>query len=287
MDARAHCDGCKIKGGGLALRELKIKNMDNKLIFGDSYKEIDKIKENSIDLIVQDPPYGSTNFDWDRELDYKSFFPKWWRILKENGVIIITSQQPYATDVINASRKYFRYEIIWEKTIKMGFVNANKMPLRSHENILVFYKKLPNYNPQKYKVSEKHRLRKQRADRYDGYSKTNKKCKIQYYENTGDRYPSSVILCQNHNGNFFGKKNNSTFHGTQKPVDLFRWLIRTYSNEGDVVFDGFSGSGTTGIACLIENRNYILIESDKKIYTKSLARLQKKHLEIQNSPMLF
>lgn len=247
----------------------------------DCLKTLKRIQTGSVDLILQDPPYGALDLNWDNPVDYNIMFSEWFRVLKENGVILIFSQQPYATDVICACRKSFRYEIIWEKTQKLGFVNANKMPLKGHENILVFYKKLPVYNPQKVKVQREDigRVRKQDKGRYKGYSEMGE-CT---YVEDGFRHPSTVIKFSNWNGALFGNNNNATIHPTQKPIDLFRWLIKSYSNENDLVFDGYSGSGTTAAACLKEKRRFIGSELSKEYFDLSVKRLE----EIKAKPELF
>lgn len=244
------------------------------------YDLMKRIPDGSIDFIVTDPPYGSTNLEWDKEQDYENLFAEWFRIAKENAAIIVFSQQPYATDIINACRKYFRYETIWEKTMKMGFPNANKMPLKAHENMLVFYKKLPTYNPQKYIVGKDKmswgRQRKQGENRYDGYTSSMGKS---IYTDDGTRMSKSVIQISNWNGALFGKTDKAVVHPTQKPVDLFRYLILTYSNEGETVFDGFAGSGTAAVACLEESRNFIGSELNEEYYKGAINRIENERLQ--------
>jgi site-specific DNA-methyltransferase (adenine-specific) len=145
----------------------------NKIHLGDCLEIMPLIDDKSIDMIFCDLPYGTTNFDWDVVIPFEPLFKQYLRIIKDNGIILLTAQQPFATDVINACRKYFRYDLVWEKTQKMGFPNANKMPLKAHELILVFYKKLPYYNPIKSQASKDNmswgRTRKQGENRYNGY----------------------------------------------------------------------------------------------------------------------
>jgi site-specific DNA-methyltransferase (adenine-specific) len=235
------------------------------------------IADKSIDLIVTDPPYGSLNISWDKEQDYNLIFPEWFRICKDNAAILVFSHQPFATDVINASRKFFRYEIIWQKTQKTNFANAKKMPLRGHENILVFYKKLPTYNPQKYYSATGVRNRVKKGGKngleYEGYSGG---FKDNYtYENIdGMMYPDSVVKFSNWNGALFGNTDHATVHPTQKPVDLIRYLIKTFSNPGETVFDGFAGSGTGVIACIQEAREYVAFELDKEYYDNAVKRIE-------------
>ncbi len=232
---------------------------------------MEKIPDSSIDMILADLPYGITDCRWDNLIDLKKYFLQANRIIKKNGAIVLTAQQPFATDLINANRDNFRYEIIWEKTQKMGFVNAKKMPLRGHENVLVFYKKLPTYNPQKVQIetNQKGRRRKQREGRYEGYSHM----RTGVYVEDGTRFPHSVLKISNWNGALFGNTENATIHPTQKPLELFQWLIRTYTNEGDLVVDTCMGSGTTAISCMIENRRYIGFEKDTSIYNDCMKRI--------------
>lgn len=242
----------------------------------DIYLKMAKIKDGSIDLILTDPPYGCLNLKWDVAPNFARLFKEFFRIGKSNVAILIFSKQPYATDVINSCRKFFRYEIIWEKTQKTNFANAKKMPLCGHENILIFYKKLPTYNPQKHISKEGVRKRfaknKKNGLEYEGYSGG---FKVDYkYENKeGLMLPDSVITFSNWNGAAFGKKTHACINPTQKPVPLLRYLINTYSNEGETVFDGYSGSGSCAVACLTEKRNFIGCELDPKQYPLSIERI--------------
>lgn len=238
----------------------------------DNAEIIAQLPDKSVDMILEDMPYNTTNCDFEYAVDLKKYWAERLRIIKDNGVIVLTAQQPFASDLIHSCRKLFRYEIIWQKTNKLGFFNANKMPMRGHENILIFYKKLPTYNPQKYKVdvNDLGRVRKQRSDRYDGYSTDRGG---QFIE-TGLRFPHSVITFSNHNGGGFGGKGKEkTVHPTQKPVELFRWLIRTYTNSGDIVFDGYGGSGTTALAATLENRKFCVCEWNEAYFDKANERL--------------
>jgi site-specific DNA-methyltransferase (adenine-specific) len=246
----------------------------NKFINDDWANHIGNIPDGYYDMILEDMPYNNTNLEFDYAVDLKKYWESRLRIIKENGVIVLTAQQPFATDLISSCRKYFRYELIWRKAQKLGFLNANKMPLRGHENILIFYKKLPTYNPQKYYTGKKgERIRMLGETRYEGYSHVNKINKT-YKE--GEAYPDSVLEISNWNKSLFGKTNPDHFHPTQKPVELFQWLIRTYTNEGDIILDGYAGSGTTAIACKKENRRYTCFEWDKEkgYYEKAIKRLE-------------
>ena len=238
---------------------------------GDCLVEMGKIEDKSVDFIFCDLPYGTTACKWDIKIPFEPLWKNYERIIKDNGAIVFTAQQPFTTDLILSNRKIFRYEIIWEKTQKLGFFNANKMPLRGHENILVFYKKLPTYNPQKTKSNPKDigRTRKVRADRYDGYSTD----RGGQYTEDGTRFPTSVLKISNWNGALFGKTENATKHPTQKPLELMEWLIKTFTNEGDTILDNCMGSGTTGVACKKLNRHFIGIEKDETFFKLAVSRV--------------
>ena len=233
------------------------------------------IPDQSIDMILCDLPYGTTKCGWDAVIPFDKLWHEYERIIKNNGAIVLTGQQPFTTDLISSNRKLFRYELIWEKTQKLGFLDANRKPLRAHENILIFYKKQPVYNPQKT-VSETRAkpARKRDSNRYQGYGEVDGGL----YTDDRSRYPHSVLKISNWNGAGFVKNSDRTKHPTQKPVPLFEWLIKTYTNEGDIVLDNCSGSGTTAIACIRNNRNYICIEKNERYYVDSLTRVKSENI---------
>jgi site-specific DNA-methyltransferase (adenine-specific) len=251
-----------------------IVNMDlNRIYLGDCLELMNDIPDGSIDMILCDLPYGTTQNKWDIIIPFPELWEQYSRVIKENGAIILTGQQPFTTDLINSNRRIFRYEIIWEKTLPLGFLNAKKMPLRAHENILVFYKKLPTYNPIKVtiKTDQLNRI-KVSGTEYEGYSPYQKKG--WEWTETGERMPKSVIKISNWHGALFGNNSNATKHPTQKPVPLFEYLIKTYTNEGETVLDNCSGSGTTAIACIRNKRNYICIEKNEIYFGNSLKRIE-------------
>lgn len=231
-----------------------------KLFQGDCLELMKDIPDGSVDCVITDPPYGTTDCDWDKIPDLKLFFEHGFRVLKENGPLISFSQLPFAVDLINACREYFRYEIIWQKTRATGFLHANKRPLRAHENILVFYRKIPVYNPLKTKGSPyKPRRHGINSDLY-----RNKK-PYTTNNNTGDRHPHDVLLFKN--------SNHNSMHPTQKPVELIEWLVKTYTNPGDTVLDCFMGSGTTGVACVRNGRKFIGMELQEKYFEIAKNRI--------------
>lgn len=235
----------------------------NKIYCGDCFEMIKDVPDSSIDLILEDMPYNTTACEWDVKIDLELYWKTRLRILKPTGVVVLTASQPFTTDVINSNRKMFKYEWIWDKKMAGNIASANKVPLKVHENVLVFYNKV-NYNPQ---------FHNDYTEMYGQLSQiksesANLQCDVKTL--SGQRgYPRSIISKM--------RPNNLTdggMHPTQKPVGLFEYLIRTYTNEGDLVFDGFSGSGTTAIACLKSKRNFIVIEKEQKYFDLAERRIK-------------
>lgn len=236
--------------------------MSIKLLNEDCYETLMQLEDCSIDLLLQDPPYGVTKNQWDKAPDLAKMWQQWLRVIKPNGAIIFMAQQPFATDLINSQRKLFRYDLIWNKKGKAGgFLNANDMPMRTHEHILVFYRSLPTYNPQKTKgkpnnsKGSHHRGKKQTNNNYGKFD--------QSFESppTNDKFPLSVLEFN---------RVHPPIHPTQKPIHLMRWLIRSYTNKGETVFDGYAGSGTTALACIEEDRNFIGSEINTKYFDTAM-----------------
>ena len=236
----------------------------NKIYFGDALKLMPLIPNKKIDLILCDLPYGKTKNKWDSIIDLPSLWEQYKRIIKPNGAIILFGQDKFSAQVMLSNDKMHRYNIVWEKTSPTGHLNAKKMPLRSHEDIMIFYNKLPVYNPQKTtghkrKTSSAHHKRNsKKTTNYGSHG-------LNGYDST-ERYPKSVWK-------FATDKQKSALHPTQKPVLLIEELIKTYSNEGDLVLDNCAGSGTTGVSCKNTNRNFILMENDPISYQTCLDRL--------------
>ena len=226
-------------------------SLNNQLILGDCLEKMKDISDNSIDMILTDLPYGVTARNkWDIIIDFKELWKQWNRIKKETTPIILTSIQPFTSVCIMSNIDNFKYEWIWEKQQGTGFLNAKKQPLRNHESILVFYDKQCCYNPQFTKGKP--------YSRFSGKGSTNyQKHKQVLTVNNGTRSPLTVQKFQ-----YDGKKE----HPTQKPIALFEYLIKTYTNENDSVLDCCAGSGTTAIACTNTNRNYICIEKDENYF---------------------
>jgi site-specific DNA-methyltransferase (adenine-specific) len=243
----------------------------NKIYNKDCYELLKEIDNGKVDLLLQDTPFGCTQNDWDIKPDLTKMWTEWERVTKEDGAMIFFATQPFCSELILSNQKNFRYDIIWYKALGTGFLNANKMPLRNHEMILVFYRKLPTYNPQM--VVGKMRMKgSKKGNATTNYGNYEGKTKID------DQYfPQSVIDFTN------GDRTKENDHPTQKPLDLIRYLIKTFSNENDLVFDGYMGSGTTAHACIKENRNFIGAELNKEYYDKAIKRIE---IE-QSQPSLF
>lgn len=230
------------------------------LIRGDCLDLMKNVPDNSIDMILCDLPYGTTSRNkWDIVIPIDEMWVQYKRIIKHGGAIALFSQQPFSSDLIQANRKMFRYEWIWEKPNAVGFLNANRMPLRAHENILIFYDKLPVYNPQKkqgkpYVAKSGNRTSSNYGD-FDGTWHTSNA--------TGLRFPRDVISFNKEQG----------LHPTQKPVPLCEYLIRTYTNTGDIVLDNCMGSGSTGVACVNSNRSFIGMELNLEYFDVACQRI--------------
>ena len=242
---------------------------------GDCLELMRDIPSKSLDLILCDLPYGTTKNKWDSVLDLELLWNQYNRIIKDRGAILLFAQTPFDKVLGVSNLKRLRYEIIWQKTAPTGFLNAKKMPMKAHENILVFYKKLPTYNPQMTqghprKVSSK-ASRSASAQRHSEKSLNGESNygvfanEIEGYDST-ERYPLSVQV-------FAKDQQKENYHPTQKPVALLEWLIKTYSNEGDLVLDNCMGSGSTGVACVNTNRDFIGIELTEKYFEIAKDRI--------------
>ena len=232
----------------------------NKIYNEDCLEGMKRIPDKSIDMILCDLPYGVTARNkWDFVIPFERLWEQYKRVIKENGAVVLTATQPFTTDLIQSNRKMFKYSLVWNKSQVTGFLNAKKQPLRSHEDILLFYKKQPTYNPAMVKGK---RVLKSTGWDSTNYGKfTDKPHYSEWY------YPKSIIEIP--------QKRFKSGHPTQKPVALFEYLIKTYTNEGETVLDNCIGSGTTAIACINTNRNYIGFELDKHYCDIANERIQK------------
>jgi site-specific DNA-methyltransferase (adenine-specific) len=246
----------------------------NKIYKMDCIKGMQLIKDKSIDMILCDLPYGTTHCEWDKIIPFDKLWEQYERIIKDRGAIVLTASQSFTTNLIISNFKLFRYEWIWKKNTCTGFQNAKKMPLKAHENICVFYKKLPTYNPQGLvKIDRKIKSKPTKGGRIllgDDYSRVQalNKDYIQEFKN----YPKSILEIN---------KENYNIHPTQKPVELFEYLVRTYTNENELVLDNCMGSGTTAIACINSNRNFMGFEKNDKYFKLANERI-KEHINNRN-----
>ena len=235
--------------------------MDNiNLYNGDCLEVMKSIPDKSIDMILCDLPYGTTRNKWDSIIPLEKLWIQYKRIIKDNGVIALFAQTPFDKVLGSSNLKMLRYEWIWNKKRPTGFLNSKKMPMKQHENILVFYKKLPVYNPQLTKGKPYHTYSKSASTNYNKFN-TNYETK-----NDGWRYPIDIQSFSPETG----------LHPTQKPIALLEYLIKTYTNENELVLDNCMGSGSTGIACINTNRKFIGIELDNNYFNIAKDRINKR-----------
>lgn len=227
------------------------------------------IPDKSADMILCDLPFGTTQCKWDSIIPFEPLWEQYERIIKDNGIIILFGAEPFSSLLRVSNIKLFRYDLIWEKTHPVGFLNAKKQPLRSHENIHIFYKKQPVYNPIKT-TGHKRKTAVKRKDDTEIYGKQNG---IQNYDST-ERYPRSVLR-------FSSDKQKMALHPTQKPLALIEYLMQTYSNKGALVIDNCMGSGTTGEACVRTGRDFIGIELDVKHFETAKHRIERARHDVE------
>lgn len=225
--------------------------MINKILNGDCIKIMKEIPNESVDMILCDLPYGTTHNKWDTIIPMDLLWKQYLRIIKPNGAIVLTAVQIFASQLIMSQPKIFKYDMIWKKSIASGQLNVNKQPLRTHEHILVFYKKQPVYN-QQFTKGTPYAINRKINFKGEGYNKQKDSKKI----NNGYRHPTSILE--------FSNPRIKGGHPTQKPILLFEHLIKTYTNAGETVLDNCMGAGTTAIASINTKRNFIGIEISKE-----------------------
>ena len=240
---------------------MKIKTDNYEIYQGDCLEMMKSIPDKSIDMILCDLPYGTTRNKWDTVIDLDLLWSQYERIIKDNGAIVLFAQTPFDKVLGSSNLKLLKYEWIWDKKLGTGHLNAKKLPLKRHENILVFYKKLPTYNPQMTKGEPYDKgIVQEKSSNYG------KQREVVAKNVTGERYPTSILEYTNAN-------RQNRLHPTQKPISLLINLIRTYTNENEVVLDNCMGSGSTGVACILTDRKFIGIELDDKYFEISKSRL--------------
>lgn len=227
----------------------------------DCFDVFPQIASGTVDLVCADIPYGTTQCRWDSVLDLQLMWEQLYRIAKPSAAFVLFSAQPFTSVLINSNLRDWRSEWIWEKGNATGFLNAKKQPLRAHENIEVFYRRQPTYNPQ-FTHGHERRTSKRKTVNSECYGKA---LTLTKYDSTS-RYPRDVQF-------FSSDKQTGNYHPTQKPLALVQYLIETYSNPGDTVLDFTMGSGTGGVACQQTKRNFIGIEKDAAIYRAACQRM--------------
>lgn len=246
-----------------------IQGENYKLYLGDCLEVMDRLIEEGIqvDCILCDPPYGTTKCKWDSIIPFDEMWSRLNKLIKPNGAIVLFGTQPFTSILINSNIKNFKYELIWEKEQGTDFGLAKKKPLKAHENICVFYKKQPTYNPQleKGKPYTDKRGGTEFVSKHDGKNLMFIGGHRVSYENKDTRYPKTVLKIV---------RERKPIHPTQKPIELMEWLIKTYTNEGELVLDFTMGSGSTGVACMNTNRRFIGVELDENYFNISCERLK-------------
>lgn len=231
---------------------------------GDCLELMKDIPDGSVDMILCDLPYGTTQNKWDAVIPFDPLWAEYRRVCR--GAIVLTAAQPFTSAVVMSNLRDFKYQWVWNKSKVTGVLNAKKQPLRNHEDVLVFYARQPTYNPQGVTAcSIRAGTGVSRGKSSANYGKITQ-TEDGTYEQTATGYPRSVLLIPSE-----GK----TVHPTQKPVALFEYLIRTYTNEGETVLDNCAGSGTTAVACERTNRRWLCIEKDEGYFQKAVDRIKK------------
>jgi len=245
-----------------------------RLLQGDCLDRMKEIPDGSVDAIITDPPYGTTKIAWDNIIDFNLMWEQILRILKPNGACVLFSSQPFTSNLIMSNPSYFKYQLIWRKNKIQHFAQAPYRFLTEHEEILIFSKAgtaknarvVMKYNPQDLVACDK-KVKGKKADSAHRMRKTDQKD----YKQTKTGYPKSILEF---------KSESKPMHPTQKPVALLEYLVKTYTNESDTVLDFTMGSGSTGVACMNTNRNFIGIELDKEYFKIAEKRIEQANIDI-------
>lgn len=238
--------------------------MSVKLLQGDCLELMKQIKDESIDLVLADLPFGVTANQWDSIIPLAPLFEQYQRIIKPHGAVLLFGMGKFGAQlIVNAPKKMpYRYDWVWEKTMPVGLLWSHHMPLRAHENVYVFYKRLPTYHPQMRLGFKPYKAKRNKPG--DNYYRPSGN--YTPHQSAGERFPIDVIKFSNAN-------HSNMFHPTQKPVDLLQYLIKTYTDEGMTVLDNTMGSGSTGVACVNTGRNFIGMELDKDYFKIAQERI--------------
>lgn len=251
----------------------------NRIYNMDCIEGMQSIPDKSISAIITDLPYSvlnknNPNAQWDNVIPFDKLWEQYERVIKDNGAIVLFAQGMFTAQLMMSNPKLWRYNLVWDKVLISGFLNAKRMPLRSHEDICVFYKELPTYNPQMQEGKPLH----SKGSSYKEKELTNNcygSLGVTDDERKGctDKYPTSIVRFQKPHPSI-------AVHPTQKSVELCEWLIKTYTNEGEIVLDNCMGSGTTAIACLRTNRNFIGYEITKEYYDIATERIKNEQSQL-------
>src|SRR5690606_24642942 len=246
-------------------KKRPIDDFVNKVIQGDCLEVMQSIPDRSVDMVLCDLPYGTTQNKWDSVIDLDKLWAEYERIVKDNGAIILTSQGLFTAKLILSNEKSFKYKITWIKSKSTNFLNAKKQPLRKHEDICVFYKKQPTYNPQ---MTDGEAYDK--GIRKDQYTGSYGDFKPRHVKSNGKRYPNDVVFYEEQPIDDYvyvktAESEGTVYHPTQKPIELGRYLIKTFTNPGDIVLDNDCGSGSFLLSAILENRNFIGIEKNEDV----------------------
>ncbi|MBS5415583.1 MAG: DNA-methyltransferase [Anaerostipes sp.] len=266
-------------------------NVINRLFEGDCLEYMKEIPDGSVDMILCDLPYGMTQNKWDSYIPLDKLWEQYNRIIKTNGAIVLTSNGVFTAKLILSQPNIYKYKWVWEKSKPTNFLNAKKQPLRKHEDVCVFYKKQPVYHPQMTKGEpyDKGKRKNQQCGNYGDFESV-------HVASDGERYPTDIIYVKT------AESEGPVLHPTQKPIELGRYMVRTYTNPGDIVLDNTFGSGSFLVAALMEGRNFIGIEKNedvalfkreeidyidvakKRLFLawEGLDKKTKKHIDIQN-----
>ena len=255
-------------------------NIINKVILGDCLDIMPKIPDNSVDMILCDLPYGTTQNKWDSVIPLDQLWKQYERIIKDNGAIVLTAQGLFTAKLILSNEKLFKYKVVWVKSKATNFLNAKKQPLRKHEDICVFYKKQPTYNPQMINGQPY-----DKGIRKDQFTGSYGDFKPRHVKSNGERYPNDTIFYE---PNYYddtvyfktAESEGEVLHPTQKPVKLGQYLIRTYTNENDIILDNACGSGSFLISAVLENRKFIGIEKNEDTKLHKVSEID--YIEICN-----
>lgn len=239
-----------------------ISHFENKVFEADCLDIMPQIPDKSIDMVLCDLPYGTTQNKWDSVIDLEKLWAEYTRIVKDNGIIVLTSQGVFTAKLIISKQDWFKYKIVWIKSKSTNFLNAKKQPLRKHEDICVFYKNQPTYNPQ-MTLGESYDKGVRKAQFTGSYGDF----KPHHVKSSGERYPNDVVCFEEPQEDYLyvktAESEGKVYHPTQKPVELGRYLIRTFTNPGDIVLDNACGSGSFLVAAAMEGRKYIGIEKNE------------------------